>query len=397
MGPLVPDIIGNQLNLVVALFIGMLFGAILEQAGFSASRKLAGLFYGYDFTVLRVFFTAGVVSMFGVIAFDHFGIIDINLTYINPTFFWSAIVGGLIMGLGFILGGFCPGTGLCAAAIGKIDGIFFVIGSFLGVFVFAEGYPVFEGIYKAANWGNVRIFETLNMPQGVFAFLLTSVAVFAFWATSIIENRVNGIKRPAVRFTPYYVSLGVIGGAIALSSFVLPQRQDSLLKKVEDREFINQCSVNKITPDELAYRIMDNENNIQIFDFRNVVEFTKFHLPKSVSFKAGNLFEKEPVKALSTKGRISIFTADDELTAKKMAVVAQELGFDNIRILEGGLSNFKSQILDFDTLSVAHSRQEMDTYRFRTKARKVIPVMIEQAKKSSGVVKTAAKRVIGGC
>ena len=56
MGPLVPDIIGNELNLVVALLIGIAFGFILEQAGFSTSKKLVGLFYGYDFTVLRVFF-----------------------------------------------------------------------------------------------------------------------------------------------------------------------------------------------------------------------------------------------------------------------------------------------------------------------------------------------------
>ena len=126
MGPLVPDIIGNELNLVVALLIGIAFGFILEQAGFSTSRKLVGLFYGYDFTVLRVFFTAGITAMIGVIAFGHFGILDLNLIYINPTYIWSAITGGLIMGLGFVIGGFCPGTSVCAAATGKIDAMIFI-------------------------------------------------------------------------------------------------------------------------------------------------------------------------------------------------------------------------------------------------------------------------------
>ena len=115
MGPLVPDIIGPNLNFVFAIAIGVAFGWILEQAGFSTSRKLVGLFYGYDFTVLRVFFTGGVVAMFGVIALQHFGMLDINLIYINPTFIWSALVGGVIMGLGFVIGGFCPGTSICAA------------------------------------------------------------------------------------------------------------------------------------------------------------------------------------------------------------------------------------------------------------------------------------------
>ncbi len=65
MGPFVPDLISDQLNLVVALFLGIGFGFVLEQAGFSSSRRLAGVFYGYDFTVLRVFFTAAVTAMSG--------------------------------------------------------------------------------------------------------------------------------------------------------------------------------------------------------------------------------------------------------------------------------------------------------------------------------------------
>ena len=65
MGPFVPDLISDQLNLVVALAIGFLFGFVLEQAGFSSSRRLVGVFYGYDLTVLRVFFTAAVTAAVG--------------------------------------------------------------------------------------------------------------------------------------------------------------------------------------------------------------------------------------------------------------------------------------------------------------------------------------------
>ena len=147
MGPLVPDIISNDLNFIVALIIGLCFGAILEQAGFSSSKKLVGLFYGYDFTVLRVFFTAGIVAMFGIMMLDHFGYLDINLIYINPLFVGPAIVGGAIMGLGFVIGGFCSGTSVCAAAIGKIDAMYFILGSVIGILLFAEGYPLWEEFY----------------------------------------------------------------------------------------------------------------------------------------------------------------------------------------------------------------------------------------------------------
>lgn len=396
MGPLVPDIVGPELNYIVALIIGIFFGIILEQAGFSTSKKLVGLFYGYDFTVLRVFFTAGIVAMIGVIAFEHFGLLDINLTYINPTFLWSAIVGGLIMGLGFVIGGFCPGTSVCAAAIGKIDAMIFIAGSFIGVLIFAEGYPIWEGLYKAENWGNIRIFELLGMQQTVFAFLLTAIALSMFWFVSIVENKVNGIKKPAFRFTPYYITLGIIGVALSITAFMLTERKDHLKDLVSDKEFVNNYDIKTMSVDELAYRLMKNDSRLQIIDFRSLEEFKKESLPGSTSFTFDNLFEKEPGRILSIRHKVNLFVADDEFQERQFAIIANRLGFKNVTILQGGLSKFNKDILNFDKSLVASNKREEDTYRFRTKASSVIPVLIKE-NKSAGPVKKTQKRVIGGC
>lgn len=396
MGPLVPDVIGNDLNFIVALIIGILFGAILEQAGFSTSKKLVGLFYGYDFTVLRVFFTAGVVAMIGIMAFEHYGLIDISLVYINPTFLWSAVIGGLIMGLGFVIGGFCPGTSVCAAGIGKIDAMIFVGGAFVGVLFFAEGYPMFEGLYKASNLGNPRFFETLGISQNVFAFFLTSTALLAFWFVSIIENRVNGIQRDPIRFTPYYVGLASIGVIIALSAFIFPERKVALQRMVEDTELVKSYDLKTMTLDEFAYRLMDPDNKLQVIDFRTAEEYQKFNLPKSVLFTIDNLFEKEPNKILTIRHKINVIVADDEWSERKLAITAKELGYHNIRILEGGLSEFRKQILDFKQTEVPRNKQEADLYRFRSKASKELPILIQQ-NKTAGPVKKTQKRVVGGC
>jgi uncharacterized protein len=128
MGPLIPyQIINGELNLLFAFFIGIGFGYILEQAGFSSARKLAGVFYGYDFTVLKVFFTAGITAALGLYFFRYLGWIDFNMVYVNPLYVRSAIVGGAVMGLGFVLGGYCPGTSLAAAMIGKIDAMVLLV------------------------------------------------------------------------------------------------------------------------------------------------------------------------------------------------------------------------------------------------------------------------------
>ncbi len=397
MGPLVPDIISNNLNLIIALAIGVFFGAILEQAGFSTSKKLVGLFYGYDFTVLRVFFTAGLVAMVGVMGLDHYGLIDMNLVYINPTFLWSAIIGGLIMGLGFVVGGFCPGTSVCAAAIGKIDAMIFIIGAFIGVIIFAEGYPLFEPLYKAANLGYPRIFETLGMSQNVFAFIFIVVGLFSFWIASIVENKVNKVSKPAVRFTPYYISIAAIGILMVLSAFVFTDRKESLLQLVKDPDFVNSYHLETMTVDEFAYRLMDErDDKIQIIDFRPEEEYQKESLPKSTLFTVDNLFEKEPNQLLRLKHKINVFVADDEMTEREMAIIASELGYKRIKILQGGLKAFREQILNFKPIENPKNIDEVYQNRFRAKAKVEIPILI-QNNKPKGSVEKKLKRVVGGC
>lgn len=192
MGPLIPNgIIDPQWNNFIALLIGFGFGFVLESAGFSSSRKLAGVFYGYDFTVLRVFFTAAITAMIGMLYFNYLGWLDLSIIYINPAYMNAAIGGGIIMGLGFIMGGFCPGTSTCAAAIGKIDGWFFMGGMAIGILIFSEIFPLLQGFYNANFLGYVTVSESLNIPTGWVAFAVIVVALVAFYVTSLIQKRVK--------------------------------------------------------------------------------------------------------------------------------------------------------------------------------------------------------------
>ncbi len=190
MGPLITnDIISADTNLLLAFILGIAFGFILESSGFSSSRKLAGLFYGYDTVVLKVFFTAGITAMIGLLFFSLFGWIDMEMVYVNPTFLPSAIIGGLIMGLGFIMGGFCPGTSVCAAAIGKIDALVFIAGLFIGVFMFTEGYPLLKNLYMAGAKGDVKLSDALGIKDGVMALLFIFMAITVFWIGEKAEKK----------------------------------------------------------------------------------------------------------------------------------------------------------------------------------------------------------------
>src|SRR5512133_2673325 len=190
MAPLaVNEIISENSNMFFAFIIGIAFGFVLESSGFSSSRKLAGVFYGYDMVVLKVFFTGAITAMLGLLFFSLFGWIDLNLVYVNPTYLTSAITGGVIMGAGFIMGGYCPGTSFCGASIGKIDAMVFIGGLFIGVYGFAFTYGLWEKLYFAKYLGEPKVSASLGMSDGLFGLMLILVALGMFYVAEWAEKK----------------------------------------------------------------------------------------------------------------------------------------------------------------------------------------------------------------
>jgi uncharacterized protein len=177
------------LDLLIAFLIGTGFGFALEQAGFSSSRKLVGMFYGYDTTVLKVFFTAAIVALVGSQFLSYFGLLNLNLVYVNEFYITASIVGGVIMGAGFIIGGFCPGTGLSALSIGKIDALVYILGGLTGAFLYAETYPLIEPLANATYRGPVKLNEALGLSPGIFTLILIALALAMFWVAELAEKK----------------------------------------------------------------------------------------------------------------------------------------------------------------------------------------------------------------
>lgn len=195
MGPLIPNhIISADWNNAIALILGMLFGFTLEASGFSSSRKIMGTFFGYDFVVLRVFFTAAVTSMVGILYLDYFGWVNFDQLYIHPTYLMSAIIGGVIMGAGFALGGYCPGTSYCAIAIGKLDALMYSAGLFLGIYIFTFIYPLLENFYNGGFMGNITAAEFFGINPNLFVLIVAVVALGMFFVATIVQRKVKKVE-----------------------------------------------------------------------------------------------------------------------------------------------------------------------------------------------------------
>jgi uncharacterized protein len=179
-------------SLAGAVAIGIAFGFVLERSGFGRAQKLVGQFYGTDMTVFKVMFTAIVTAMLGIALLSTAGLLDLPAVNVNyPTFMWPMVVGGLLLGVGFIVSGYCPGTSIVAMASGKLDGLATVAGVVAGGLVYAELQPWLGGFHEAGKLGGVFLYRLLHLPPLALAAALAAMAVGAFFGAEKIEKVVN--------------------------------------------------------------------------------------------------------------------------------------------------------------------------------------------------------------
>jgi len=185
-------------ELGMALLLGLGFGFALERAGFGSARKLTAVFYLWDMAVVKVMFTAIVTTMTGLFLLSAGGWMDLSELYIEPTSYPAQILGGLIFGAGFIVGGYCPGTSLSAAATGRKDGILFILGMLAGVMAYAEFTPGLEAWIKAGSQGELTLPTLTGIGMGWWVLVFVAFLVFAGWGMGQLERRFAHL-RPRAR------------------------------------------------------------------------------------------------------------------------------------------------------------------------------------------------------
>jgi hypothetical protein len=186
----------DEVSLIVAVIIGIGFGFFLERAGFGSAKKLAAQFYFTDMTVLKVMFTAIVTAMLGVYFLAVLGFVDLALVYLTPTNLLPQVAGGLLLGFGFVIGGYCPGTSCVSAATGRTDGWVYLGGIIAGILVFGEVFPLIESFYHSTPMGQVTLAQLTGIPYGILVFAVVLMAIGAFvaaeWGEKVMAAKKGG-------------------------------------------------------------------------------------------------------------------------------------------------------------------------------------------------------------
>ena len=178
-------------SLGAAVVLGAGFGFALERAGLGSAPKLIGQFYGRDLTVMKVMFSALIVAMLGVFWLSRFGLLDLRAVYVPLTYLWPQLFGGLLFGAGLVVAGLCPGTACVAAATGRVDGMFVVLGFLAGMFGVGLLLEGFADFYESGAHGAWTLPELTGLPYGTVVAAVVLLALAAFAGAEWIERRVR--------------------------------------------------------------------------------------------------------------------------------------------------------------------------------------------------------------
>ena len=346
MAPFDVATFGNIAYALVFGAIGLGFGAVLEMAGFGDTRKLAAQFYLRDLTVLKTMFTAIVVAAVLLFLASAVGALDMSRVFVNPTYLWPGIVGGLIMGVGFVVGGFCPGTSLVAAATLKVDGILFVAGALTGVWAFGESVSSFETFWLSSSFGRFTIPDWLGLSVGATLVLVVVMALGMFWGAELLEARFApaAARAPAprrgrlLRRAGAAVLLAAAVGVAALGQPTPEQRfhaSPGLQQLVRDRAvFVHAAEV-------VALR---NDLNMQVdlLDLRSEHDFNLFHVGGARRVDPAALETPAELKRLRDRPATSVafLVSNDEEHSAAAWKRLVALGVPNLYVVEGGMNRW---------------------------------------------------------
>lgn len=337
---------GDEVSLIVAFVIGIGFGFFLERAGFGSARKLAAQFYFTDMSVLKVMFTAIVTAMVGLYVLSRIGFVDLSLVYLTPTYLVPQIIGGLLLGIGFVIGGYCPGTSCVSAATGKVDGMVYLTGIFAGLIGFAEMYPRIEKWVHTTAMGKITLAQLTGIPYGVLVLAVIVMALGAFAAAEWGEAKAN--RRPVAGWLLGTVGwnsvrvlaavLLVLGAGAAIAGS--PYRGNRVTVDTKEIARIVETENDHVTAAELAGWITQGRSDYELIDLRSEREFAEYHIPGAKNI---------PITALDAdtapRNEKIVLYSEGGIHSAQAWFLLKAQGYPSVYFLKGGLDEWKEAVL----------------------------------------------------
>jgi len=125
-------------SIFTILFIGFLFGAIIQWARVDKFEKIAGFAMLEDMTVPKMLFFAIGAASIGLYFLIETGYAHYH---VKPIMLGGLVIGAILFGIAMAIFGKCPGTGPVSIAEGRVDVLVGAIGGIFGGLLFTYAYP----------------------------------------------------------------------------------------------------------------------------------------------------------------------------------------------------------------------------------------------------------------
>jgi len=326
---------------LVNLLLGIGFGVALERGGFGDSRRIAAQFYLTDLTVLKVMFTAIVVAMLMTLWAQALGFLDPARVWIDRTYLASGSLGGFLLGMGMVVGGYCPGTSLVASSNLKIDGFFFIGGLLFGITVFGESVNRFWDFFQQDGFrGMFTLDQWLHTTKGMTAVVVTLISLAAFWGSERLER-----LQPAPAGGRRVPGAGIKAGAVILllAAFGLilvpqPGLSDRLVRLGPELDRTLSRREVQIDPAELVDLMHNNQVRLMLLDVRDEADFNLFHLLDAEHRGPGDL-TTEFARSIDPE-ELVVVMSNDEVRATAVWKALRADGVRGAYILAGGINQW---------------------------------------------------------
>ena len=166
-------------NIILAVLLGTLFGFVLQRIGAADPDKIINMLCLRDLHLMKAILTGIGVSSILLFVGMTIGLLDSGHLSVK-SMYWGVVIGGFLLGIGWAMSGFCPGTGVVAAGSGRIDALFFLLGGLVGAGLYTLLYGTLKSTFlmKSLFGGKTTLVQT-----GEYQAILTTVPG---WAVAII-------------------------------------------------------------------------------------------------------------------------------------------------------------------------------------------------------------------
>jgi uncharacterized membrane protein YedE/YeeE len=256
---------------LTGLLIGTAVGFVMQRGRFCMNSAYREVLF-QDYTMLRAYVLAVVVTMIGANLIEDMGLlhhIDETGELVMGTLYrqgfapWANIIGGYIFGLGIVLAGGCGSGILYKMGEGNLAYVFAVIGFFFGIVITKFGMlrpfydlllskivtvgdgetPTLANVIGVNKWIVIAVVSAASLPfilkgepfkkvkkgysWSVVGILLGLVAVAAWWASEYFGGRARGLSFTGP-LREFFLAVG-FGNYMNNPEMIVPEESRSLL------------------------------------------------------------------------------------------------------------------------------------------------------------------------